>query len=146
VVPYFFHIFDLLHFNYMADLVYKKESYNIIGVCLRVYNELGPGFLEAVYCKAMEKEFIQSGIPFKRQAKLKVLYKGEPLDKYYVADFISYENIIIEVKAVQYIPAQHLKQLHNYLKSTGKKLGLLVNFGGTSFEFKRVLNSSASEK
>lgn len=128
----------------MSDLIYKEESYNIIGVCLRVYNELGPGFLEAVYCKAMEKEFVLSGIPFKRQAKLNVFYKGEQLDKYYIADFIVYNKIIVEVKSVQFIPIQYLKQTLNYLRSTEKKLGLLVNFGCDSFEFRRVLNGKAT--
>ncbi len=125
----------------MTEIIYKEESYNVIGACLSVYNELGPGFLEAVYCKAMEKELKLAGIPYDKQVKLEIEYKGEKLGKYYIPDFIMYEKIIVEVKSLQYILPQHLRQLRNYLKSTGMRLGILVNFGESSFVYKRVLNS-----
>lgn len=128
----------------MSEIVYKEESYNIIGVCLRVYNELGPGFLEAVYSKALEREFNVSGIPFKRQAKLDIYYKDEPLGKYYVADFLVYDRIVVELKTVSFVLPQHLRQVHNYLKATGMRLGLIVNFGNRSFESKRILNKNAT--
>ena len=126
----------------MSDIVLKQESYNIIGICLRVYEELGSGFLESVYEKAIEKELRLSGIPFKRQVKLNIKYKGENLDKYFIADFVVYEKIILEIKAVSYLVNQHLSQTLNYLKATGMRLGLVVNFGNAKFQYRRVLNSS----
>ena len=125
----------------MTEIVFKEESYNIIGVCLRVYHELGSGFLEAVYEQAMAKEFQASGIPFDRQVKLNIRYKGEALAKYYVADFICYDQIVLEVKTVSFLMKQHLSQTLNYLKATDKRLGLLVNYGRNRFEYRRVLNS-----
>ncbi len=125
----------------MDDIVLKEESYEIIGVCLRVYEELGSGFLESVYEKAIEKELRYANIPFERQVKLNIRYKGEDLNKYFIADFIVYEDIILEVKAVSYIINNHLNQTLNYLKATDKRLGIVVNFGSNKFQYRRVLNS-----
>lgn len=91
----------------MTEIVFKEESYIIIGICIRVYEELGGGFLENVYEKALEKEFNSSGVPYDKQVKLNIKYKGENLDKYYVADFVVYDKIILEVKAVYGIINQH---------------------------------------
>lgn len=126
----------------MTEIVFKEESYIIIGICIRVYEELGGGFLENVYEKALEKEFNSSGVPYDKQVKLNIKYKGENLDKYYVADFVVYDKIILEVKAVYGIINQHLSQTLNYLKATDMRLGIVVNFGHAKFQYRRVLNSS----
>ena len=126
----------------MREIVYKEESYKIIGVCLRVYEELGNGFLESVYMKDIEKEFSLAGIPYKKQVKLEIQYRGEKLDKYFIADFIVYDDIILEVKAVSYIVKQHLGQTLNYLRATGMRLGIVVNYGNAKFQYRRVLNSA----
>jgi GxxExxY protein len=90
---------------------------------------MGSGFLEAVYQECLEKEFLRRDIPFRAQPELNLMYKGEILAQKYRADFICYETIIVELKAVSATTHEHHAQLHNYLKATGLKLGLLVNFG-----------------
>lgn len=124
----------------MSKILFKEESYRIIGACMKVHNELGPGFLEAVYEEALEKEFIAENIPFKRQVKINVFYDGEPLRKYYVADFLCYDAIILEIKSVSLVPIVFYAQLKNYLVGTKKELGILINFGESSLFYKRVLN------
>lgn len=124
----------------MTDIVYKEESFAIIGACMKVHRTLGPGFLEAVYEEALEKEFIRENIPYKRQAAIQVYYEGKPLKKEYRADFICYDTIIIELKAVTVMPVIFYQTLNNYLKATHTQLGLLVNFGTSSLTYKRVLN------
>jgi len=111
------------------ELIYKEESYAIQGAIFDVYREMGCGFLEAVYQECLEKELTTRGIPFFAQPELKLLYKGEALQQKYKPDFICYEKIIVELKAVKQIAPEHQAQLINYLKATQMKLGLLVNFG-----------------
>lgn len=94
-----------------------------------VYREMGSGFLEAVYQECLEKEFRRVGIPFKAQVELSLSYKDEPLQQTYKPDFICHEKIIIELKAVKEVGAEHRAQVFNYLKATSLRLGLLVNFG-----------------
>jgi GxxExxY protein len=125
----------------MTEIIYKDESYKIIGACMRVHSDLGNGFLEAVYQESLERELINSDIPFKRQRKLSLYYKGEKLKKYYIADFLCYDKIILEIKSLEYLNSNANNQLKNYLKATNSRLGLLVNFGKPSLEYKRVLNS-----
>ena len=125
----------------MTEIVFKEESYAIIGACMRVHAELGAGFLEAVYQEALEKEFMDNNIPFKRHTKLSLYYKEEKLKKYYIADFLCYEKIILELKALQFLHTNINDQLSNYLKATNSRLGLLVNFGKPSLEYRRILNS-----
>lgn len=122
-------------------IVYKEESYKIIGACMKVHRILGPGFLEAVYEEAMEKEFAKLEIPFKRQEKLNVFYEGEKMTKYYVADFICYEKIILEIKSVNNIPIAFYSQLNNYLTAIKHELGILINYGNPSLTYKRILNT-----
>ena len=110
---------------------------------MRVHAELGSGFLEAVYQESLEREFVKSGIPFKRHSKLSVFYKGEKLKKFYVSDFLCYNKIIVELKAIDFLSPKINDQLRNYLKATNSRLGLLVNFGKTSLDYKRILNPSA---
>ena len=127
----------------MTEIVFKEESYIIIGACMRVHAELGSGFLEAVYQEALEKEFMDNNIPYKRHTKLSLYYKEEKLKKYYMADFLCYDKIILEIKALQFLHATINDQLRNYLKATNSRLGLLVNFGKPSLEYRRILNSQA---
>ncbi|HET8810411.1 MAG TPA: GxxExxY protein [Flavobacteriaceae bacterium] len=128
----------------MAEILYKNESYKIIGACMKVHRTLGAGFLEAIYEEALEKEFKKQNIPFQRQVKLDVFYESEKLNKFYKADFICFNEIIIEIKSVQMLPAIFYSQLKNYLSATKKELGLLVNFGELSLNYKRILNPNLS--
>ncbi len=114
----------------MTDkILFKDESYAIQGAIFDVYREMGCGFLESVYQECLEKEFRLQNIPFVSQAELKLTYKGEPLVQTYKPDFICFNQIIVELKAVKAIAPEHQAQVINYLKATGMKLGLLVNFG-----------------
>jgi GxxExxY protein len=124
-----------------AELLYKNESYQIIGACMAVHSELGCGFLEAVYQEALEEEFRLRGIPYIREAQLQVKYKGKMLNKRYQADFICYDKIIVELKALTELNTIHKSQLINYLKITNLKLGVLVNFGRKSLESQRIKNT-----
>lgn len=112
----------------MSAIVYEKEAYLIQGAIFDVYRELGCGFLEAVYQEALELELAAHGIPFKSQVDIDIKYKGQPLQQTYRADIVCYDKIIIELKAVKQLLPEHQAQLHNYLKATGMRLGLLVNF------------------
>jgi GxxExxY protein len=111
------------------ELIFKEEAYAIIGACIEVYNDKGCGFLEAVYQECLEWELGFRGIPFVPQATLQLTYKGKPLKTKYVPDFLCFGKIILEVKAVSDLADEHRAQVHNYLKATGGRLGLLVNFG-----------------
>ncbi|HYX07760.1 MAG TPA: GxxExxY protein, partial [Bacteroidales bacterium] len=120
-------------------ILYKEESYAIIGACMEVHSELGPGFLEPVYQEALEIEFKQNNIPFEKEKPLAIQYKDQFLQKRYIADFICFEKIIIELKALSQLTSEHTAQVLNYLKATHLKLGLLVNFGAKSLEYKRIV-------
>lgn len=111
------------------DVLYRDESYKIVGCCMQVHGILGAGFLEEVYQEALEKEFLAAGIPYEREAKLTIMYRGMPLEKKYFADFVCYGKIIVELKAVSALNDAHCAQVVNYLKATGYQLGLLMNFG-----------------
>lgn len=121
------------------ELHYKQETYKLIGACMAVHSELGCGFLEAVYSEALELEFIEQKIPYKREVPLYIDYKGKSLNKSYLADFICYDKIIVELKAVNYLESVHEAQVLNYLKATSFKLGLLINFGEQSLKYKRIV-------
>jgi GxxExxY protein len=125
----------------MDEIILKDESYNIIGACMVVHRELGCGFLEAVYQEALEEEFKLRNIPYVREPLLTITYKGKLLNKKYQADFICYENIIVELKALSELNSTHQSQLINYLKASKMKLGILVNFGQKSLISKRVVNN-----
>jgi GxxExxY protein len=113
----------------MEALLYEGETYRIRGAIFEVYKEMGSGFLEAVYQECLEKELIGRDIPFVARTELRLSYKGQPLDQVYVPDLICFGSIIVELKAVAELTAAHRAQLMNYLKATGLRLGLLVNFG-----------------
>ena len=121
-------------------ILYKEESFAIIGACMKVHRTLGAGFLEAVYEEALEREFQNLKIPFKRQVKLDLYYGNQKLTKQYRADFICYDEIIVEIKAVSLIPTAFYAQLQNYLKCTNIELGMLINFGTSSLTYKRMIN------
>ncbi len=121
------------------DILYKEECYQIIGACMNVHKELGPGFLEAVYQESLTLEFLEQGIPFEKEKDIRIVYKGKTLDKCYKADFLCFDNIIVEVKALSEISNDHISQLLNYLKATKLRVGLLVNFGSSSLVYKRLI-------
>jgi GxxExxY protein len=127
-----------------SKILYKDESYAIVGACMKVHRALGPGFLEAVYEEVLEKEFVSQNIPYKRQVQLDLYYEGVQLKKHYIADFVCYDSIVVELKAVAHIPSVFYAQLQNYLKCTNMELGLLINFGTPSLTYKRILNSNNS--
>ncbi len=112
-----------------GEIIFKDESYAIQGAVFDVYREMGCGFLEAVYQECLEKELSQRTIPFMAQRELRLSYKGESLRQSYMPDLICYGKIIVELKAVKAIAPEHKAQVINYLKASGIKLGLLVNFG-----------------
>ncbi|MEW6328015.1 MAG: GxxExxY protein [Thermodesulfobacteriota bacterium] len=118
-----------------------ERTYKIIGAALEVHKELGCGFLEAVYQEALEREFIIQRIPFKSQPIVEITYKGRPLNKTYQPDFVCYDEIIVEIKAISSLTGLEESQLINYLKATGINVGLLINFGSKSLEHKRFIYS-----
>ncbi|OGS71660.1 MAG: hypothetical protein A3F91_12400 [Flavobacteria bacterium RIFCSPLOWO2_12_FULL_35_11] len=126
-------------------IVYKEESFKIIGACMKVHRSLGAGFLEAVYEEALEKEFQIQNIPFKKQVKLELFYENQKLKKQYRADFVCFDTIVLEIKAVSQMPVVFNAQLKNYLKCTKMELGMLINFGTPSLTYKRILNSKNSD-
>ena len=122
-------------------LFYKNEVYDIIGACFDVYKELSCGLSEPIYQEALEIEFMLRGIPFEREKELVVYYKGQKLRKRYMADFVCYDGIIVELKALDWITNSEVSQLLNYLHITKCPLGLLVNFGHEGgLEWKRYAN------
>ena len=123
------------------SLIYKNEVYDIIGACFDVYKELSCGLSEPIYQEALEIEFKLRGIPFEREKELVVYYKGQKLRKKYVADFVCYDDIIVELKALDNVTSKEVSQLLNYLHITKYPLGLLVNFGHEdNLEWKRYAN------
>lgn len=111
------------------ELIYPKESYAIVGACLRVYREMGCGFLEAVYQECLEVELTECGVPFRARPALGVRFRGRPLHQTYSPDFICFDRIIVELKAVSAVAREHEAQAYNYLKVARLRLGILVNFG-----------------
>jgi GxxExxY protein len=116
-----------------------QRTYQIIGAAIEVHKELGNGFLEAVYQEALEQEFTYQEIPYKSQPPVRIEYKGKPLKKKYEPDFICYDDIIVEIKAMDKLSGVEHAQIINYLKATRLKVGLLINFGSRSLEHKRFV-------
>ena len=112
----------------MNKLINEKETYAILGACFEVYKEKGCGFLEAVYQESLEIEFDLQSIQAKSLVPLSLTYKGRMLKKTYEADFICYDKVLVELKAVSVLTDEHRAQVQNYLNATGLKVGLLVNF------------------
>ena len=123
------------------SLIYKNESYKVIGAAMEVHKQLGCGFLEAIYHEAFLIELAKQNIPFKSEVEISMVYKGITLNKKYVADIICFDKILIELKATSCLESCHEAQLINYLNITQYKLGLLINFGEESLRFKRIANT-----
>ncbi len=122
----------------MGEIIFKEESYKIIGVCMEVHRNLGMGFKEAVYKDALQVEFKTQGMPFLREKQFKIEYKGIILPHKYYADFILFDSIILEVKSTAFIIDSFVAQTINYLKASGIK-GIIANFGERSLTYKRVI-------
>ena len=118
---------------------YKQECYNIIGCAMTVHSELGHGFLEAVYQEALSIVLAEKKIQFEKEKILNVEFRGKLLQKKYIADFICYDEVIVELKATDGLADHDIAQVLNYLKATGKKVGLLLNFGTSKLQYKRVI-------
>ena len=120
-------------------LLYAEESFKINGAIYEVHKTLGPGLLEKVYQEALEKELKFQGIPFEREKSFTITYKGEELEQKYIADFVIYDKIVVELKAVEELLPVHKAQVINYLAITGLKLGSLVNFNGRQVKPERIV-------
>jgi len=121
------------------DIVYREESYRIVGICMDVHNHLGAGFLEVVYKDALEIEFQRAGISYEREKQYSVQYKGVTLQHHFFADFVLLDSIILEVKGMAGLANEHIAQALNYLKVSGNRLALLVNFGEQKLNYRRIV-------
>ena len=121
------------------SLLYPEESYKITSALYAVHRELGPGLLEKIYQEALEKELRLQGIPYEREKSFDVYYKGERLENKYIADYVCYNKIVVELKAVDNLLPIHTAQVINYLAITGYKLGLLVNFNTRVIKPERIV-------
>lgn len=124
----------------MGEIVYADESYKLVGLGMMVHRELGDGFLEPVYQEAFEVALKRENVQFVREAPLRIKFLGQYLKKEYFADFVCFGKIIVELKALSALNSSHEAQVMNYLKATGFKLGLLFNFGASSFQYRRLVN------
>jgi GxxExxY protein len=129
----------------LFDRVKDPKTHAVIGAAMEVHGELGSGFLEAVYQEALEIEFRDRSIPFQSQPSVSISYKGRILDKAYCPDFICFDDTVVELKALANLSGTEMAQMINYLKATGMKTGLLLNFGARSLEFKRLVYSHESQ-
>jgi len=123
----------------IQELLYKEEIYQLVGSCLEIHRELGKGHDEIIYKDALVVELSRAGIPFSREKSYEISYKGVILPHFYYADFVVWDKILLETKAVESLTDSHVKQVLNYLAASKLRLGLLVNFGGDSLEWKRVV-------
>jgi GxxExxY protein len=123
----------------MSELIYKEESFQIVGCCMEVHRELGKGHNEVIYKDALQIELARKQIAFEREREYTIAYKDVVLPHKYFADFVVLDKIILEAKAVECLTEAHVKQVLNYLAAAKLKLGLLVNFGEDSLNWKRVV-------
>lgn len=121
-----------------SGLLFKNESFSIIGAALEVHKVLGCGFVEVVYQEALEEEFKKRNIPYEREKELLINYKGKTLSKTFRADFICYDKIILELKAVSDFVDDHFAQIYSYLKASNLSLGILINFGKANLDYYRL--------
>jgi len=121
------------------NVIYKEESYEIIGICMEIHNYLGHGFSEIVYKDALEIEFRKAEIFYEREKEYEVVYKGIILPHKFYADFVISEKIILEIKGKSQIAEADLAQSINYLKVSENKLAIIVNFGETKLNYKRIV-------
>ena len=127
------------HTAQMKELLYKEEVFQLVGFCMEIHRELGKGHDEVIYKDALVVELSRAQIPFSREKNYEITYKGVILPHFYYADFLVWDKILFEGKAVEKLTDAHLKQVLNYLAASKLRLGLLVNFGGDSLEWKRVV-------
>ena len=125
----------------MSDFLYKEEIFKLVGLCMEIHRELGKGHNEVIYKDALVIELQRANIPFAREQKYEVTYKGTVLPHYYFADLVIWNQILFEAKAVDKLADGHIRQALNYLAAAKLELALLVNFGGNSLEWKRVVLS-----
>ncbi len=126
----------------MDELVFRDEVYAVVGAAIEVHRELGAGFLEAVYQEAMERELACRKIAFESQRELVIHYKGQPLGKGYVCDLLCFDNVLVELKAMDRLTGREEAQVINYLKSSGLSIGVLINFGSHGkLEWRRLVKS-----
>ena len=126
-------------FLIMAELLFKEESFKIIGICMEIYKSLGMGLKEINYKDAMEIDFIEKSILFDREKKFVVRYKNQILRNPYIADFVVFDSIVLEIKSASAIIETHLAQALSYLAVSGMKLALVINFGERSLTWKRII-------
>ena len=125
----------------MTDLLQKEEVFKLVGLCMEIHRELGKGHDEVIYKDALVIELQRASILFARERKYEVTYKGVVLPHFYYADFVIREKLLFEGKACESLTEAHVKQVLNYLAASKLELGLLVNFGANSLEWKRVILS-----
>lgn len=124
----------------MTKLIHADETHALLGACFEVYRDKGCGFLEAVFQECLELELGDRAIPYQAQPHLRLVYKGRVLKQSYQPDFVCFDKVILEIKAVSKLADDHRAQLHNYLKATGLRVGLLVNFGHHPLvEYERIV-------
>jgi GxxExxY protein len=123
----------------MTQLIFKNEVFAIVGSAMEVHRELGPGFLEAVYQEALELELGYRNIPFESQRRLAINYKNDLLSQEYIADLVCYKTLIVELKASEKLTRRDKAQILHYLKATGIKVGVLLNFGCESLVWERFV-------
>ena len=123
----------------MAELLFKEESFKIIGICMEIHKSLGMGLKEINYKDAMEIDFIENEVTYSRERKFAVKYKNKTLRNPYIADFIVYDCIVLEIKSASAIIDNHLAQALSYLAVSGMKLALVINFGERSLTWKRIV-------
>lgn len=123
----------------MSEFLYREDTHRLIGLCMEIHRELGKGHDEVVYKDALVVELNRANVLFARERKFEINYKGVILPHFYYADFVVLDKILFEAKAVEKLTDAHVKQVLNYLAASKLRLGLLVNFGGDSLEWKRVI-------
>lgn len=122
-----------------SDFIFKEESYQIIGICMKVHQTLGRGFQEVVYKDALDIEFNNAGLYYRRESRFAITYVSQILQHRFIADFVINDVILLEIKSTPQLQYQHFAQTLNYLKASKIKVGLLINFGESSLNFKRVI-------
>ena len=130
---------NLHEFTQMSELLYKVEVFQLVGYCMEIHRELGKGHDEVIYKDALVVELSRAGVPFVREKNYEVTYKGVALPHYYYADFVLWDKVLFEGKAVEKLTEAHVKQVLNYLAASKLRVGLLVNFGAASLEWKRIV-------
>ena len=129
----------------MTELMFKEEVYAIVGAAMEVHREEGCGFAEPVYQECMEMELADRSVPFEAQKEMNISYKGRRLKKTYLVDFVAFGKIIVELKALDKLTSREESQVINYLKASGLKVAVLINFGATSLDWKRIILTKESK-